>query len=187
VTLTAVAPGSADVTRTLTVVVADAPTYTLPLVPPTADGALAGVPSGVQPGQTITLVADGFAPDSPVTFGLYSVPVTLGVVDADAQGTARLTVVIPAGYEGAHTLVALGTAPDGRERVLRTDFVLPTANGGGSGGSGSGSTQGGAGSTSGSGGSGLADTGLDATPLLLLALGLLGLGAAMLVRRRVRA
>ncbi|WP_155828934.1 LPXTG cell wall anchor domain-containing protein, partial [Leifsonia aquatica] len=31
------------------------------------------------------------------------------------------------------------------------------------------------------------DTGLDATPLLLLALGLLGLGAAMLVRRRVRA
>ncbi|WP_313543988.1 beta strand repeat-containing protein [Leifsonia aquatica] len=190
VTLTAVAPGSADVTRTLTVVVADAPTYTLPLVPPTADGALAGVPSGVQPGQTITLVADGFASDSPVTFGLYSVPVTLGVVDADAQGTARLTVVIPAGYEGAHTLVALGTAPDGSERVLRTDFVLPTANGGGSGGSagsGSGSAQGGAGSTSGSGGSGLADTGLDATPLLLLALGLLGLGAAMLVRRRARA
>ncbi|GAA0434531.1 beta strand repeat-containing protein [Leifsonia naganoensis] len=187
VTLTAVAPGSADVTRTLTIVVSDAPTYTLPLTPPAADGPLAGVPSGVQPGQTITLVADGFAPDSPVTFGLYSVPVTLGVVDADAQGTARLTVVIPAGYAGAHTLVALGTAPDGSERVLRTGIVLPTANGGGAGGSGGGSAQRGAGSTSGSGGSGLADTGLDATPLLLLALALLGLGAGMLVRRRVRA
>ncbi|WP_349866110.1 putative Ig domain-containing protein [Leifsonia sp. WHRI 6310E] len=192
VTLTAVAPGSADVTRTLTIVVADAPTITLPLSPPTGDGPLAGVPSGVQPGQAITLVADGFAPDSPVTFGLYSVPVTLGVVDADAQGTARLTVVIPAGYEGAHTLVALGTAPDGDERVLRTGIVLPTANGGGTGGSGSGTAPGGAGSTSGSGASssgasGLADTGLDATPLLLLALALLGLGAGMLARRRVRA
>lgn len=180
VTLAAVVPGSPDVTRTLTIVVADVPTLTLPLSPPTGDGPLAGVPSGVQPGQTITLVADGFAVDSPVTFGLYSVPVTLGVVNADAAGVARLTVVIPAGYEGAHTLVALGIAPDGTERVLRSGIVLPAASGGGTGGSG-------AASTSGTGGSGLADTGLDATPLLLLALGLLGIGAGMLARRRVRA
>ncbi|WP_025158151.1 beta strand repeat-containing protein [Leifsonia aquatica] len=188
VTLTAVAPGSPDVTRVLTIDVADAPIIALPLTPPPGDGPLAGVPSGVQPGQTITLVADGFAPDSPVTFGLYSVPVTLGVVNADAQGTARLAIVIPAGYEGAHTLVALGTAPDGSERVLRTGIVLPTASGGGTGGTGGtgGASAGGAGSTSGSGGSGLADTGLDATPLALIALALLGLGSALLVRRRVR-
>ncbi|GIT78840.1 hypothetical protein LLS1_05090 [Leifsonia sp. LS1] len=185
-TLTAQAPGAPDVTRPLTLVLADAPVLALPLTPPTADAALAGVPSNVKPGQTVTLVADGFAVDSPVTFGLYSLPVTLGVVPADAQGTASLTVVIPSGYEGAHSLVALGTAPDGSTHVLRTDILLPTAGGGtgSSGGSGSGSGSGG--STAGSGGSGLADTGLDATPLLLFALGLLGLGAALVVRRRVR-
>lgn len=190
VQLTASAPGSPDVTQTLTIAVADVPVALLPLTPPSADGPLAGVPSAPTVGSPIDLVAAGFAADSPVTFGLYSSPVVLAVENADAQGTARATVIIPAGYSGPHSLVAIGTAPDGSTRVLRTDIVLPAASGGGgsgSGGSGSGAAAGSSTAAGPAAGSGLADTGLDVGGLLLLALALLAGGAAALVRRRVRA
>lgn len=186
VTLTA---GAAS--QTLSIVVADVAPVTLPLVPPAPDGTLPGVPSSPQAGQTIVLTAGGFAAGSPVTFGIYSSPVVLAVVNADVTGTATATVVIPAGYTGAHSLVAIGTTPDGSTRVLRTDVVLP----GGSGGSG-GSGTGGSGTTTGTGGSGstastgtaggLADTGSDVAGAGLLALLLLAAGGLLVLRRRGR-
>ena len=64
-------------TQTLTVVVTDVPAVSLPLLPPTPDGPLAGVPGSPTAGQTLTLTASGFAAGSPVTFGIYSSPVVL--------------------------------------------------------------------------------------------------------------
>ncbi|MCI0157190.1 LPXTG cell wall anchor domain-containing protein [Leifsonia shinshuensis] len=177
--------------QTLSVTVADVPPVSLPLVPPTGNAALPGVPSSPQAGQTIVLTAGGFAAGSPVTFGIYSSPVVLAVVNADVNGTATATIVIPAGYTGAHSFVAIGTAPDGSTRVLRTDFVLP---GGSTGGSTGGGTAG-AGAATGSGGSatastgsgnGLADTGSDVGFAALLALLLLAAGGLLVVRRRAR-
>lgn len=172
VTLIASAPGVPDVTQQLTLVVADADVLPLPPIPPTADGTLSGVPAAPVAGQTMTLVATGFAPASPVTFGIYSSPVVLAVVEADAQGTATATVVIPAGYTGSHTLLAIGTAPDGTVRELRSAIVLPRA-----------AAKPGA-QTAAPGG--LAATGLDVSALAVLASLLLAAGIALAVRRRVR-
>ncbi|WP_295118529.1 S-layer family protein [uncultured Leifsonia sp.] len=162
------------VSQTLSVVVADVALRTLPLVPPAADGVLPGVPASQHAGQSIVLTASGFAPDSPVSFGIYSTPVTLAVVNADVTGTATATVVIPAGYTGAHSLVAIGTAADGSTRVLRTDFVLP------------GGATGGSSATPGAA-DGLADTGSDITAVALLVLLLLAAGGVLVFRRRAGA
>ncbi|GAA4139987.1 beta strand repeat-containing protein [Leifsonia shinshuensis] len=175
-------------TQTLSVTVADVPALSLPLLPPAPDGPVAGVLGSPVAGQSVTLTASGFAGDSPVTFGIYSSPVALATVNADSSGVATATVVIPAGYTGAHSLVAVGTAPDGSDRVLRTDIQLPGAStgtgGGGSGGSGSAAGSGSGASTAAQ--SGLAATGSDVTPVALLALSLLAAGALLLVRRRAR-
>ncbi len=180
---TTVALTAGAVGQTLSVVVADVAPVSLPLVPPAADGALPGVPASPQPGQTIVLTAGGFAPGSPVTFGIYSSPVVLAVVNADVNGTASATIVIPAGYTGAHSFVAIGTAPDGSTRSLRTDFVLP---GGGQGGSGTSNGSGGSTTASTGSGDGLADTGSDVGTAALLALLLLAAGGLLVVRRRAR-
>lgn len=183
VTLTAGAAG-----QTLSIVVADVAPVSLPLVPPAPDGALPGVPGSPQAGQTVVLTAGGFAPESPVTFGIYSSPVVLAVVNADVNGTASATIVIPAGYTGAHSLVAIGTAPDGSDRVLRTDFALPGGSTGGGQGGGSGTSNGSGGSAAASTGSGdgLADTGSDVGTAALFALLLLAAGGLLVVRRRAR-
>ncbi|MDN4613099.1 putative Ig domain-containing protein [Leifsonia sp. F6_8S_P_1B] len=191
-TLTATAPGMPDVTRDIAITVTDAAVLPLPPFAPAADGPLGGVPGNPAPGQSVTLVATGFAAFSPVTFGIYSAPVVLAVVDADAQGTATATVVLPAGYTGSHTLLAVGTAPDGSVRELRSGIVLPAAQGPSTPGP---STPGP--STPGQGAGGpaaagqpstgdLASTGLDVSALALLAGALLLGGLALAARRRTR-
>ncbi|WP_223692683.1 beta strand repeat-containing protein [Leifsonia poae] len=183
--LIASASGRPDVTQPFMLVVEDAQTVPLPLITPTASGPLAGVPGAVKPGDTLTLTAAGFAPDAPVSFGIYSAPTLLTVVNADATGTATATVTIPAGFTGAHSLVAAGIAPDGSVRYLRTDITLPSApvTPGGTGGTASGGTGSG---TAGTNGGELPDTGLDVSGLALLALLLLAAGAAVALRRRPR-
>ncbi|WP_348789223.1 putative Ig domain-containing protein [Leifsonia sp. NPDC080035] len=172
--------------QTLTLEVSNAPVRPLPAVPIVADGPLGGVPSTAVPGQSLTVTASGFAADSPVTFGIYSTPVVVAQVDADVNGVATATIVIPAGYTGAHTLLAIGTAPDGSERVLRSAVLLPGGTGGGSGGpGGSGGGAGEPAAPAGAGG-GLAGTGSDVGGIALLAVLLLAAGVAVVVRRRVR-
>jgi hypothetical protein len=181
VVVTASAPGRPDVMQTLTLGVTNVAPVFAPLQPPVGQGPVA-LPATVVPGVPFTIAVDGFAPDSPVNASVYSVPAQLSLVNADLQGAATMTVTIPAGYTGAHSLVVLGTAPDGSTRVLRTDFTIADASGGSTG---SGSVPA-AGSGS-HGGSGLASTGLDASGLLLLAVALLALGGAALIRRRAKA
>ena len=58
--------------------------------------------------------ADGFAPDSPVVIRLRSTPTTIAAATASVDGTIDTDVVIPRWAQpGQHTLVVLGTAPDG--------------------------------------------------------------------------
>ncbi|MGN6427265.1 MAG: beta strand repeat-containing protein [Leifsonia sp.] len=175
-------------TQTLVLQLSDAPVRALPALPVAADGPLGGVPGTGVPGQKLTVTASGFAADSPVTFGLYSTPVVVAQVDADAQGVATATIVIPLGYTGAHTLLAIGTAPDGSERVLSSAIVLPAGTGGGTGDPGTGGSggSGGGGPASAGPGGGLAGTGSDVAGVALVALLLLAAGATVLVRRRVR-
>lgn len=76
---------------------------------PTPDADLTGSTTQLSVGQQITLVARDFEPFETVAFYLHSDPVFLGVAEADAEGTARLTVTLPAGTpEGLHHVQATG-------------------------------------------------------------------------------
>lgn len=180
-TFTASASGQPPVQQLFALVLVNAPIVNLPPIDPAASGPVAGVPSSPGAGDTFTVTAAGFAADAPVTFGIYSAPVVLAMVNADATGTATATITIPAGYTGAHSIVAAGKAPDGTDRFLRTNFVLPGApvTSPPSSGGGSASTP----AASGSSGSGLPATGLDISGLVLLALLLLAAGASIAMRR----
>ena len=90
----------------------------LPATEPTGDGPLQRAPaSGARP-RTLTLSGAGYAPNSPVTIGIYSTPVPLASGTADANGHVSLEVTIPDDYAGAHTMALSGIAPGGAPRVL---------------------------------------------------------------------
>ncbi|TFB75344.1 hypothetical protein E3O06_05840 [Cryobacterium glaciale] len=110
--------GVTDAAQTLIIAVTAAPVIALPVVLPSSDGALTGVPRTSNAGTQLDVVATGFAPGAAVTFGIYSTPLLLGTATADAGGTARATVTIPSSFTGSHTIVATGIAPDGSERFL---------------------------------------------------------------------
>nr|WP_240940313.1 fibronectin type III domain-containing protein [Planosporangium flavigriseum] len=67
----------------------------------------------VQPGGTVTLVAEGYRPGTPVNFYLHSDPVLLGTVNANASGVATLTTALPKNLTGGHTARAVGTGLNG--------------------------------------------------------------------------
>lgn len=116
-------------------------------------------------GQQIELTAQGFRPGSQVGFWLHSAPVFLGSAIADGGGTATLSVVLPVGVVGSHTVQALGVGPaTGADRNLARGIVISAAPRG----------------------DGIASTGVDAAPLLNASLLLLVLGvtAVAVTRRR---
>jgi hypothetical protein len=171
---------------------------------PTATGSLTGVPSTTNPGQILTtVVGTGFAPFASVNFGIYSTPLLLATVTADASGTATATITIPASFLGAHTVTAAGSSPTNAALYLEAGTtvvkkVTPAANGGSDGGSGVGGVSTSASAPGGAGGSGaspnsgstgaLADTGPRVNPIALLQIALLallaGAGLLMVTRRR---
>lgn len=64
--------------------------------------------------QDLEVATTGFAPDSEVEIWLHSEPVLLGRVRADAAGTLRANIQIPADApEGDHRLVVTGRSPAG--------------------------------------------------------------------------
>jgi hypothetical protein len=73
------------------------------------DGALLGDDPVLTPGQTVTIVADGFEPDEEVSATLHSTPVTLDPATADADGAVAYVLVVPTDTaEGEHSLVLAG-------------------------------------------------------------------------------
>ncbi len=86
------------------------------------------------PGQTMTLQARTFAGGATATFDLQSVPVGLGTATADASGVATLQATIPADTTlGAHTITAVGPAPDGSELSLSCRITVVPASAAGAG------------------------------------------------------
>ena len=65
--------------------------------------------STAKPGDTIAVGGAGFSPGEPVRVTLFSEPVVLGTPNADQNGLASLTFVLPSNTPpGAHTIEMLG-------------------------------------------------------------------------------
>ncbi|WP_448630748.1 fibronectin type III domain-containing protein [Cellulomonas soli] len=66
-------------------------------------------------GTVITMSGSGATPGATIVLELHSDPIVLGTTVVAADGTYRLTVTLPAGVTGSHTLVATmaGVAPVG--------------------------------------------------------------------------
>lgn len=118
---------SGSATGTATVTVESLPAVPLPATKPVASGSLTGVPATLEAGATFTATAAGFAPYAPVTFGIYSTPVTLGTAVANSAGTAVAQLQVPAGFTGSHTIVAAGMGPSGTPRYLEIAVSVTAA------------------------------------------------------------
>jgi hypothetical protein len=162
---------------------------------PSPDGALTGVPGTTSPGQTFTATGTGFAPYAPVTFGIYSSPMTLAHATADASGSASASVTIPSGFSGSHTVTAAGMGATGSPQFLEAGTTVAatstrTPAGSGSHGVGGVSASRGPGvGPNGGSSSGLANTGARVNPVALTQIALLALlaGGGLLVATRRRA
>jgi titin len=81
--------------------------------------------SNAAPGQQLVLVGTGYAPYSTVTLTLYSDPIVLGQVRADAHGAFRSAVTVPADLAtGEHSFAATGVDPTGKARAMRMDVTV---------------------------------------------------------------
>lgn len=79
-----------------------------PLTPPAADGALTVTPNVVERGRSVVISGRGWGAGEQVTVTLYSTPVVLASVRADAAGAITLETTIAADTPlGAHTVVAM--------------------------------------------------------------------------------
>src|SRR5690606_20352453 len=99
----------------------------LPAAPPAADGIQIDDESleALQSGASATVSASGFqANEEGIKVVVYSTPVQLATVDADANGVAAWTGSLPATLEdGAHTLTFQGSVDRGLEFTLSRDAV----------------------------------------------------------------
>ncbi|MCW4385525.1 putative Ig domain-containing protein [Salinibacterium sp. SYSU T00001] len=96
----------------------------LPALLPFATGGLQGVPSSVTSGAELVISGTGFASFSPITLGMYSTPVPLGVVTADAAGAFSARISLPAGVTGSHHIVALGVSGGGTQHALVEELSI---------------------------------------------------------------
>jgi hypothetical protein len=129
-TFTIGSPAAAPAGATGTVVVAAraAAPRTLPSTPPSTTGievddeTLAALQSGAQ----ATVSASGFRPgEEGISVVVYSTPTLLGTVDADANGVATWTGVLPATLEdGVHTLTFQGSVSRGIQFTLSRAAAL---------------------------------------------------------------
>lgn len=168
VTVTAANSPAGSVDQALTITVVEPTAVPLPPSPPSGAASLIGVPSSAHPGDTFTVSGTGFAPNAPVTLGIYSSPVTLASVTADATGAFTTPVTVPTTTPvGAHTIVAIGMDPDADDLALSANIRIVAAA------------------------TPLANTGIQPEQVALIALalafgGFLAFAIALLMRRRRR-
>ncbi len=113
-TFTAGSPGSGGGGGTTIVAAAIANPVRTPAPAPPAKTGVSVVGSMPDRGGEITIEAAGFQPNEPgVIIVIYSDPVLLGTVDADAAGVARWTGRLPAALSGSHTLTIQGSVSRG--------------------------------------------------------------------------
>jgi hypothetical protein len=104
---------------------------TLPATPPASTGIRIDDENlaALQSGQSATFSASGFQPnEADIKVVVYSTPVLLDTVTADAAGNATWTGTLPASLEdGAHTLTLQGSVTRGLEFTLtRATTVIGT-------------------------------------------------------------
>jgi hypothetical protein len=81
--------------------------------------------SSVVAGQTLTVLGTGFLPFSTVQLSLLPGPVDLGIVVTDGNGAFSRSITVPTSLvDGAYSIVATGTAPDGTARNLVTAVTV---------------------------------------------------------------
>lgn len=147
------------------------PTSTPPTTaaPTTTPGAATVAAATVAAGRQQTITASGFTPGETVRGTLFSTPVDLGTVVADAQGVATFTFTLPAGLEaGPHSVTATGLTSGATSTATFTVSAAVSA----------------------AGSPALATTGAEVGPMVGLGVLALGAGAALTVatgRRRQRA
>ena len=103
----------------------------LPGSPPPANAPLVLPSSGgsttLTAGAPVTISGSGFASNANIVIGVYSSPIQLDALTANASGSFSDPVTIPSSLSGAHTLVAEGNAPGGSARVLSTPITVRAA------------------------------------------------------------
>lgn len=78
-----------------------------------------------EPGGLLVVRGWGYARNSTVTLTVYSTPIALGRVTTNDKGVFHKTIAVPASFAGqSHSLVALGTAPDGSLRAMRLTITV---------------------------------------------------------------
>jgi len=105
------------------------PTTAPPTTAPGEDEPAGAVSAGSVPaGADLTITARNLKPGTTATFTLHSDPVVLGTAVVAADGTATLTVKVPANVPaGAHTVVITGTDVDGQPAELRVALTVAPA------------------------------------------------------------
>ncbi|WP_298039181.1 HtaA domain-containing protein [uncultured Microbacterium sp.] len=102
-----------------------APKATLPAAPPASQGVMIDAENleALQTGEKATVSADGFqAGEQGIKVVVYSTPVLLDTVTADADGVASWTGTLPATLEnGAHTITFQGSVDRGLEFTLERE------------------------------------------------------------------
>jgi hypothetical protein len=85
--------------------------------------------STLAPGAEIVVKGAGYAPYSSVTITVYSSPIVLATVTADATGAFEQSVTAPESLAaGTHSFVAAGVDPDGNVRALRLDLTIASGS-----------------------------------------------------------
>jgi hypothetical protein len=122
---------------------------------------------------------DGYLSNDHVNLTLHTKVYSLGSVNADANGAFDVTLLLPSGVTGLHTVT--GTGIGGVPTDTASTQINIRSSGSGTGGVGTG------GSSSGSGG--LSSTGVAVISLGVVGVGLVGVGGLVLMtgRRRRRA
>jgi hypothetical protein len=124
----------------------------------------------------ITVTTSNLAPGTDATFTLYSDPVVLGTVVADAEGDATLVFDLPAGTTlGRHEVVTTGINEFGVADEGSVFLNVTTC-----------ATGDGDGDDDGTGGGGLARTGTDVSTPIRAAVVVFAAGAALLLVSRKR-
>ena len=121
-TFTIGAAAAAPAGTTGTIAAAVSTTRSFPATPPATTGIDADPQTleALQSGRQVTITVSGFQPyEKDIAIVVYSTPVLLGTVDADANGVATWTGTLPATLaDGDHTLTFQGSVSRGIQFTL---------------------------------------------------------------------
>ena len=99
---------------------------------PAPDVTLSAYSPGAAPGDPVTLRATGFEPSAPVQFGFGPPESEYAVIetsDADASGTAELTLAVPASASPGRAYVFVATGSGSSAKAISDPFYVTADDG----------------------------------------------------------